>query len=50
MISARPYKTGDERERGDRRARRCAGTQFDAAVIEAFTQVIAQAQPDLRAA
>ena len=29
---------------------RCAGTQFDAAVIEAFTKVIAQAQPDIRAA
>ena len=50
MISARPYKSAMSVNEAIAELGRCAGTQFDAAVIEAFTQVIAQAQPDIRAA
>ena len=50
MISARPYKSAMSVNEAIAELGRCAGTQFDAAVIEAFTRVVAQAQPDIRAA
>jgi HD-GYP domain-containing protein (c-di-GMP phosphodiesterase class II) len=50
MISARPYKAAMSVDEAIAELGRCAGTQFDAAVIDAFTQVIARAEPDRRAA
>ena len=50
MVSARPYKTAMSVTEAIAELHRCAGTQFDAGVIEAFTQVIAHAHADRRAA
>lgn len=49
MVSARPYKAAMTVTDAIAELHRCAGTQFDAAVIEAFTSVIAGSL-DLRAA
>ena len=38
MIEARPYRPALSEER-DRRLRRCSGTQFDPAVVEALIEV-----------
>jgi PAS domain S-box-containing protein/diguanylate cyclase (GGDEF)-like protein len=50
MVSARPYKSAMSVTEAIAELQRCAGTQFDAGVIDAFTQVIAHAHPDRRAA
>jgi PAS domain S-box-containing protein/diguanylate cyclase (GGDEF)-like protein len=50
MVSARPYKTAMTVTQAIAELHRCAGTQFDGGVIEAFTQVIAHAELELRAA
>ena len=40
MVADRPYRAALSRERGPRGAQRCAGTQFDPAVVEAFAAEI----------
>jgi PAS domain S-box-containing protein/diguanylate cyclase (GGDEF)-like protein len=50
MVSARPYRAAMTVADAVAELRRCAGTQFDAAVIEAFTHLIAGSQPGRLAA
>jgi len=40
MVSDRPYRDGRSVEDALAELRRCAGTQFDAAVVDAFTAVV----------
>jgi diguanylate cyclase (GGDEF)-like protein len=42
MISERPYKRGRSTSEALAELRRCKGTQFDAAVVDAFSKVIAE--------
>jgi diguanylate cyclase (GGDEF)-like protein len=41
MTSDRPYRSGMSREQAYEELRRCAGTQFDAAVVDAFLSTLA---------
>ena len=45
MVSDRIYRPGMEPEAAHAELRRCAGTQFDPAVVEAFTAAVAPAEP-----
>jgi diguanylate cyclase (GGDEF)-like protein len=47
MISDRPYCAGVSVEKALGELRRCAGTQFDPDVVEAFTAVLDDAMPQL---
>jgi HD-GYP domain-containing protein (c-di-GMP phosphodiesterase class II) len=49
MVSDRPYRRALSREDALTELRRCAGTQFDPAVVEAFEVVLAQPRRHLRA-
>ncbi len=40
MIADRPYRKGRTMEEGAAELRRCAGTQFDAAVVDAFVEAL----------
>jgi HD-GYP domain-containing protein (c-di-GMP phosphodiesterase class II) len=50
MVSPRPYKMAISVAAAIAELRRCAGTQFDAAVVEAFAGVLAELRPEQRAA
>jgi HD-GYP domain-containing protein (c-di-GMP phosphodiesterase class II) len=50
MVSPRPYKMAMSVPAAIAELRRCAGTQFDAAVIEAFAGVLAELRLEPRAA
>ncbi|HET6170981.1 MAG TPA: HD domain-containing phosphohydrolase [Gaiellales bacterium] len=50
MVCNRPYKPAISVTEAVAELRRCAGTQFDANVIDAFTHVIADSRVNLRAA
>jgi PAS domain S-box-containing protein/diguanylate cyclase (GGDEF)-like protein len=50
MISPRPYKNARSVADAVAELRRCAGTQFDPAVVEAFARVIEEPRLELRAA
>ena len=47
MVTDRPYRAGMPREEAEAELRRCAGTQFDPAVVAAF---LATVHADERAA
>ena len=48
MVSDRPYRAALSHEEALAELRRCAGTQFDPAVVRAFVDTVERA--DLRAA
>ena len=50
MVSDRPYRSGRSVEDALAELRRCAGTQFDPQVVEAFTAVVAERDAVARAA
>jgi HD-GYP domain-containing protein (c-di-GMP phosphodiesterase class II) len=50
MVSARPYKPALTIDRALTELRRCAGTQFDPSVVDAFARVIEQPAGVRRAA
>jgi two-component system cell cycle response regulator len=45
MVSSRPYRSRMSREVALEELRRCAGTQFDGRIVEAFCAVIAERAP-----
>ena len=47
MTSERPYARALTTEEGRRELLRCAGTQFDPEVVEAFMEVHSEARADL---
>ena len=49
MVTDRPYRRAMSRADALRELERCAGTQFDAAVVEAFRTVLATRRPHLQA-
>jgi PAS domain S-box-containing protein/diguanylate cyclase (GGDEF)-like protein len=50
MVSARPYRPAMSISEAVAELRRCAGTQFDATVVDAFGRVIEQPRREYRAA
>ncbi len=49
MVTDRPYRRAMPREEALAEIERCAGTQFDPAVVEAFRAVLATPRRHLRA-
>ena len=49
MVTDRPYRRAMSREAALRELERCAGTQFDAAVVDAFRTVLAPPRRHLQA-
>jgi HD-GYP domain-containing protein (c-di-GMP phosphodiesterase class II) len=49
MVTDRPYRAGMPREDAEAELRRCAGSQFDPAVVAAFLATIAAAERPTRA-
>jgi HD-GYP domain-containing protein (c-di-GMP phosphodiesterase class II) len=50
MTTDRPYRRAMDEEIAVEELRRCAGTQFDPAVVEQFCLTLAESRPALRAA
>jgi diguanylate cyclase (GGDEF)-like protein len=50
MVTDRPYRKGTDSESALAELRRCAGTQFDPAVVEAFCAVMGRVEPARAAA
>jgi HD-GYP domain-containing protein (c-di-GMP phosphodiesterase class II) len=50
MVTDRPYRRGTDSESALAELRRCAGSQFDSAVVDAFCAVIARVSVERAAA